>query len=54
MYNIDMITVEVQGHGSFIIPSSSLNELLQWLSANAMAKEANTRGLRDNETLLNE
>jgi len=49
-----MITVEVQGHGSFVIHSEKLNELLQWLRSNSMPVEVNTRSLHDDETLLNE
>lgn len=48
-----MITVNVQGHGSFVISSDKLNELLQWLSTNSMPVEGNIRPLRDDETLLN-
>ena len=49
-----MITVNVQGHGSFVIHSDKLNELLQWLQSNSMPVEVNRRTLRDNDTLLNE
>ena len=49
-----MITVEVQGHGSFVIHSDKLNELLQWLRTNSMPVEVNVRSLRDDQTLLNE
>ena len=49
-----MITVNVQGHGSFVIHSDKLNELLQWLSKNSMPVEVQVRPLRDDETLLNE
>ena len=47
-----MITVDVQGHGSFVINSSKLNELLQWLAANSMPVEG-VRPLNPNDTLLN-
>ena len=49
-----MITVEVQGHGSFVIHSDKLNELLQWLTKNSMPVEVQVRPLRKDETLLNE
>ena len=49
-----MVTVDVQGHGSFVISADKLNELLQWLAKNSMPLEANVRPLHDNETLLNE
>jgi hypothetical protein len=48
-----MITVNIQGHGSFVIHSDKLDELLQWLAKNSMQAEANIRPLRDDETLLN-
>ena len=48
-----MITVQVQGHGSFVIHSSKLNELIKWLTENSMPVEVNVRPLRDDETLLN-
>jgi len=48
-----MITVNVQGHGSFVIHSSKLNELLGWLKTNSMPVEASVRPLKDGDTLLN-
>lgn len=48
-----MITVNVQGHGSFVISSNKLNELIKWLSENSMPVEVNVRKLND-DTLLNE
>lgn len=49
-----MVTVNVQGHGSYVIHSDKLNELLQWLSSNSMPVEVNVRPLRQDDTLLNE
>lgn len=49
-----MITVNVTGHGSFVIHREKLNELLSWLRSNSMSVESNTRPLRDDQTLLNE
>jgi hypothetical protein len=49
-----MITVNVQGHGSFVIHSDKLNELIQWLQTNSMPVEVNIRALKDDQTLLNE
>ena len=46
-----MVTVDVQGHGSFVIASDKLNELLQWLAKNSMPVEVNVRPLHDNETV---
>lgn len=48
-----MVTINVQGHGTFVISSDKLNELLKWLTTNSMPVESNTRPLRDNDTLLN-
>ena len=48
-----MITVNVQGHGSFVIHGDKLNELLAWLNSNSMPVEVNVRPLNDGETLLN-
>lgn len=48
-----MITVQIQGHGSFVIHNDKLNELLSWLKTNSMPVEVNTRPLSDGETLLN-
>jgi hypothetical protein len=48
-----MITVEVQGHGKFVIHADKLNELLMWLRNNSMPVEANIRPLHEDDTLLN-
>lgn len=52
-YNNIMITVDVQGHGSFVIHNSKLNELLSWLESNSMPVEVNIRKTNPDETLLN-
>ncbi len=49
-----MVTVDVQGHGSFVIHSEKLGELLQWLTNNSMPVEQGSRPIKDGETLLNE
>lgn len=49
-----MITVDVQGHGSFVIHADKLNELISWLKNNSMPVEVNVRKLNQNDTLLNE
>ena len=49
-----MITINVTGHGNFVIHSDKLDELLLWLRNNSMSVESNTRPLRDDQTLLNE
>lgn len=48
-----MITINVQGHGSFVIHASKLDELLKWLATNSMPVEGRVRPLKDDETLLN-
>jgi hypothetical protein len=48
-----MITVDVQGHGSFVIAGDKLNELLAWLAKNSMPVEVNVRKLHGDDTLLN-
>lgn len=48
-----MITVNVQGHGSYVVDSSKLNDLLAWLSQNSMPVEVNKRDLHGDDTLLN-
>lgn len=47
-----MITVNVQGHGSFAVPANKLNELLAWLSDNSMSVESTSKN-RPGDTLLN-
>jgi len=48
-----MITVEVQSHGTFVIPNDKLNELLAWLTSNSMPVEVKVRKLHGDDTLLN-
>ena len=49
-----MITVNIQGHGTFAIDSSKLNELIQWLTANQATTIESTNKANPGETLLNE
>lgn len=49
-----MITVNITGHGSFVIQRDKLDELLGWLRVNSMSVESNTRPLHNDQTLLNE
>ena len=53
VYNIIMITVNVTGHGSWIINPDKLNELITWLRSNSVAVESNTT-VDPGKTLLNE
>lgn len=53
-YNIRMITVNIQGHGTFIIPSDKINELISWLTSNSIKSEALDHDVDSNSTLLNE
>ena len=48
-----MITVDVQGHGKFVVSADKLNELLGWLRANSMPVEGIQRPLNPGDTLLN-
>lgn len=52
-YNSVMVTVNVQGHGSYVINTSKLNDLLTWLKQNSMPVEVNTRNVNGDDTLLN-
>jgi len=49
-----MITVEVQGFGSFTINAGKVNELLGWLKSNSMPLEAIRKPYGDDEVLINE
>tara|TARA_R110000851_G_scaffold47419_1_gene114991 strand:- start:405 stop:563 length:159 start_codon:yes stop_codon:yes gene_type:complete len=49
-----MITVNIQGHGTFAIDSSKLNELIQWLTANQATTIESANKANPGETLLNE
>ena len=49
-----MITVNIQGHGSFAINSSKLNELIQWLTANQATTIESANNVKPGDTLLNE
>ena len=49
-----MITVEVQGHGTYTIHRDKLNELMAWLAQNSMPVEVSIRKLHGDDTLLNE
>ena len=48
-----MITVNVQGHGSFVIHATKLDELLKWLGENSMPVEVNRHNIHGDDTLLN-
>lgn len=47
-----MITVNVQGHGSFVIPSEKINELLTWLTNNSTPMESHNNP-NPGDTLIN-
>lgn len=51
-----MVTITVQGHGSFVIDSSKLHEALEWLGENSMPVEVSNHNTESDsdETLLNE
>ena len=46
-----MITVKVQGHGTYVIPANKLNELISWLATNSTPMESNNPNQEG--TLLN-
>ena len=48
-----MVTVNVQGHGSYVIDTGKLNDLLTWLKQNSMPVEVNVQKLHGDDTLLN-
>lgn len=48
-----MITIDVQGHGKFVVAADKLNELLTWLRSNSMPVEVNQRPMNPDDTLLN-
>ena len=48
-----MITVNIQGHGTFVIPSDKINELIGWLTSNSIKSEALDTSATNNGTLLN-
>ena len=47
-----MITVIIQGHGTFTIPSDKINELIAWLQSNSGMSMENS-SVPDGKTLLN-
>ena len=48
-----MITVDIQGHGQFVIHADKLNDLLGWLKTKSRPVEVNVRPLNPGDTLLN-
>lgn len=48
-----MITINIQGHGTFTINSNKINELLQWLHDNAVRLESGTTKISGDDVLLN-
>jgi hypothetical protein len=46
-----MITVMIQGHGTYVVPQNKLDELLSWLNNNSMPSEGVATDT--DETLLN-
>lgn len=49
-----MITITIQGHGTFTIHQNKLNELLTWLQSNAAVPMEGVNKIPNGQTLLNE
>lgn len=48
-----MITITVQGHGTFTIESSKLNEILTWLRQNSVRLESGNTQIDGDQIILN-
>ena len=48
-----MVTVTIQGHGTFTIPSAKLNELLKWLRENSVNLESGNTQISGDQVILN-
>lgn len=48
-----MVTVTIQGHGSFTIESGKLNELLLWLKQNSVTLESGNVQIDGDQVILN-
>lgn len=48
-----MITINVQGHGTFTIDSSKLNEILTWLKSNSINLESGNTQINGDQIILN-
>ena len=48
-----MVTITIQGHGTFTIDSSKLNEILKWLKENSVNLEAGNTQVSGDQVILN-
>ena len=48
-----MVTITIQGHGTFTINSSKLNEILKWLKENAVNLESGNTQITGDQVILN-
>ena len=48
-----MVTITIQGHGTFTIDSSKLNELLKWLKQNSVNLESGNTQITGDNVILN-
>lgn len=48
-----MVTITVQGHGTFTIDSLKLNELLTWLRTNSVNLESGNTQIDGDQVILN-
>ncbi len=48
-----MVTITIQGHGTFTINSGKLNELLKWLKENSVNLESGNTQVTGDNVILN-
>lgn len=48
-----MVTITIQGHGTFTVPSNKLNELLKWLKENSVHLEGGNTQISGDQVILN-
>lgn len=48
-----MVTITIQGHGTYTIESAKLNELLMWLKNNSVTLESGNTQINGDQVILN-
>lgn len=48
-----MVTITIQGHGTFTVQSDKLNELLVWLKKNSVNLESGNTQINGDQVILN-
>lgn len=48
-----MVTITIQGHGTYTIESGKLNELLVWLKNNSVTLESGNTQISGDQVILN-